>query len=59
MASKYNSVPMRVDPEMQDLINDFARKNDISRPLATKKLAKIIKGNLNGKKVNLIEEIIF
>lgn len=58
MARK-NTITMRIDQDMKNLIDEFASKNGMTRPVASKKLANILKGNFNGKKVILKEEIIF
>ncbi len=62
MASR-NTVVRRIDPELDDLIIETSEKGGIPKPVASRKLARILRGNLKGKKVkfkeNTVEEIIF
>jgi len=50
-----NSIPRRIDVELDEVILKIAEDNDISIIQATRELAKISKNNLKGLK----REIVF
>ena len=41
--AKTNSVPKRIDPELNELIKEIEKKNDINFRQASKEAAKILK----------------
>lgn len=43
MATKRNSVPTRIDKELNDLLEEIKEKNDITKRQASKELANQIK----------------
>ena len=48
---------MRIDEELEKVIKDFAKKNEISFRQASKELAKMNKARFNNKKI--LKEIRF
>lgn len=43
MAKEKNAVPKRIDPELNDIIQEIRRKNDLNFRQASKEAAKILK----------------
>jgi len=48
---KLNSVPVRIDRDLNDLLLEISKKNDINLRQASKELAKISRSNIAGKKI--------
>jgi len=52
---KRNTIPARIDMDLKDEIDLFARKNDLSFIQASKDVAKLMKeAKMNNKKINRI-----
>lgn len=43
MMAKLNSVPKRIDPELNELIKEIEKKNDINFRQASREAAKLLK----------------
>jgi len=54
---KLNSIPVRIDLELNDVLMDIAKKNGISLRQASRELAQVSKRNMRGKKFT--KEITF
>jgi hypothetical protein len=59
MMVKKNSMTMRIDAELNQMLKELAEKNNISMREASKKLAKMCKLKINKKKINIPDEVIF
>jgi len=49
--AKKNSVTSRLDPSLDEILSKIAKDNDLSKPKASKFLAKMIKVNLQESKL--------
>lgn len=57
MARK-NTKPVRIVPELADIMREMADKNDLSMPEVSKEIAKIVK-EMRFKKIKFNREIKF
>ena len=49
--AKSNSIPRRIDKDLDDLLKEIARKNGINMRQASKELARITKVRIKGEKI--------
>ena len=55
--AKINTRPIRIDPDLENIIKDVAKKNNMKMREASKELARMCKIKLKGSKSK--REIIF
>ena len=51
MMAKRNSIPIRIDAELNEVLEDIKRKNDSTMVEATRDLAKAFKMKIKGTKM--------
>lgn len=57
MAGRNNGIPRRIDIELDELIREIAKKNEISMKQASRELARISRAKIKGERTS--REIIF